>query len=84
LPSPTDFPSPQIWSSDNYPYPNGQYEMAFSYYVRGADAFINQLSASDALVGSVATPNFNQLVPLPSLSVTDMYGLPPYYTGVPD
>lgn len=72
-----------VWSSELYSRPNGQLEASVSYYVRGANAFINQVARSGSLIGEVPNPNFNQLVSPSELMPEDLYGVAPYYTGVP-
>ncbi len=57
--------------------------LRFTYYVKGADTWINQVANQQQLymqkTGS-ATP---QGVAIPPLTVNDLYGVPQFYTGSP-
>lgn len=62
---------------------NNTRNLRFTYYVRGADTWINQTANRQQLymqqTGSV-TP---QGVAVPPLNVNDLYGVPQFYTGSP-
>ena len=60
---------------------DGDKRLRFTYYVQGADAWINQVANAQ----SIAQMNNQPTVGLPVFPLTpaDLYGVPPFYTGNP-
>lgn len=77
LPCTQDYES--TWSSTLYPQPDGyQNRLIFKQYVYGADAYQDQLSASNYLIGTTEDPTTAQTETISPLNLTDLYGVPPY------
>lgn len=68
LPEPTD-----TWA----PPPNGTTQSVFAYYSEGSDQLWNQLAAGLQPFGNTPGTTY------PYLNFTNLYGIPQYYTGVP-
>lgn len=64
------------------PVPTGVLNCLFTQYVKGADAWLNQLAAGKHPYGPPAAPYPNNPT-YPRLNLIDLVGLPQYYTGVP-
>lgn len=62
---------------------NGALNLRFTYYVRGADTWINQVANRQQLYMQQTGLPLPQGVPVAPLTLTDLKGVPQFYTGSP-
>lgn len=64
--------------------PTGTEKLFFTYYVEGADTWINQVANMQMIYKQQTGSLFPQGVSIAPLNVNDLFGVPQYYSGNPE